>query len=291
MTDLHAAAQFIAAHARLIDRRRFAFLEGDGSADNVLRALAAYRNDDGGIGHLEPDVRAPASQPACLLYALDILHEIDAHDRSLATGALDWLQTVTGEDGGVPFVLGSAQGWPHAPWFQPVDDPPSSLLMTAALAAGAHRLELGHPWLGPATDFCWERAGAFADGSPYTVRFAADFLDAVPDRARAGEALERLAAGIPADGLLRVRAGTEGEVIRPLEVAPFPEHAARRLYDDAVIEEELDRLAAEQQEDGGWTFSWGAWNPAVAWEWRGAVTVAALRTLRAYGRLEVPSRR
>ena len=28
-----------------------------------------------------------------------------------------------------------------------------------------------------------------------------------------------------------------------------------------------------------------AWNPAVAWEWRGAVTVGALHTLRAYGRL------
>ena len=65
---------------------------------------------------------------------------------------------------------------------------------------------------------------------------------------------------------------------------PGPSHAARGLFDDAVIERELDRLAAEQQDDGGWTFSWGAWNPAVAWEWRGAVTVAALRTLKAYGR-------
>jgi hypothetical protein len=37
--------------------------------------------------------------------------------------------------------------------------------------------------------------------------------------------------------------------------------------------------------DGGWTFTWAEWNPAVAWEWRGAVTVAALNTLRAYDRL------
>jgi hypothetical protein len=291
MTDLSSAAQFIAAHARLIDCRRFAFIDGDGSAADVLTALAAYRNDDGGIGHLEPDLRTPASQPACVLYALDILHEVAAGDRSLATGALDWLQTVTGADGGVPGVLGTAKGWPRAPWYQPQDDAPSSPLMTAGLAAGAHRLGLDHPWLGPATDYCWERAGAFAEGDPYTVRFGADFLDAVPDRARADELLDRLVARIPADGLLRVQAGTEGEVIRPLEVAPWPGHAARRLYADAVIERELDRLAAEQQEDGGWTFTWAAWNPAVTWEWRGAVTVAALRTLRAYGRLEVASRR
>jgi hypothetical protein len=286
MTDIAAAAQFIAAHARLIDRRRFAFIEGDGSADNVVRALAAYRNDDGGLGHLEPDLRTPASQPASVLYGLDILHEVGAADTALTGGALDWLKTVTLADGGVPFVLPTAQGWPHAPWYQPPDDPPSSLLMTAALAAAAHRLQLEHPWLGPATEYCWERSDAFAAGeSPYTVRYGADFLDAVPDRARAEELLDQLAARLPADGLLRVDAGTEGEVIRPLEVVPWPEHAGRRLYDDAVIERELDRLAAEQQDDGGWTFTWAAWNPAVAWEWRGAVTVAALRTLRAYGRL------
>jgi hypothetical protein len=115
MTDIAAAAQFIAAHARLIERRRFAVLEGDGSADNVLRALAPYRNDDGGIGHLEPDLRTPASQPACVIYALEILHEVEAADTSLATGALDWLQTVTLPDGGVPFALPTARGWPRAP--------------------------------------------------------------------------------------------------------------------------------------------------------------------------------
>jgi hypothetical protein len=285
MIDRTAAAQFIAAHARLIDRRRFAYLEGDGSPEAVLRALAAYRNDDGGIGQLEPDLRTPASQPACVLYALEILHEVEAADLWLATGALDWLATVTNDDGGVPFVLPTAAGWPHAPFFQPEDAPGSSLLMTSAIAATAHRLGLDHPWLGPATDYCWARVRDALTGGAYTLRFAVDFLDAVPERERAEAELEELAAGMPADGLLRVQGGAEGEMLRPLDLAPWPEHAARRLYDDAVIERELDRLAAEQQQDGGWTFSWNAWNPAVAWEWRGAVTVAALRTLRAYGRL------
>lgn len=283
MTDLAAAAQFTAAHARLIERRRFACLEEDGSVDAVLRALVAYRNDDGGIGHLEPDIRTPASQPACALYAFDILHEVGASDTPLATGALDWLQTITGADGGVPFVLASAKGWPHAPWYQPQDDPGSSLLMTAGLAAGAHRLGLDHPWLGPATEYCWERAGEIAEGDAYTLRFGVDFLDAAPDRARAEEVLAGVADRIPADGLVPVGAG--GEVLRPLDLAPWPEHAARRLYDDAVIERELDRLAAEQRDDGGWTVDFEAWNPVVGWEWRGIATVAALRTLRAYGRL------
>ena len=58
--DLRAARGFMAGHARLLDRRRFEFLFGDGDAELVLAALRAYRNPDGGYGHgLEPDLRAP----------------------------------------------------------------------------------------------------------------------------------------------------------------------------------------------------------------------------------------
>ena len=284
MIDRNAAAQFVAAHARLIDRRRLAHLEGDGSADAVARALDAYRNDDGGLGALEPDVRAPSSQPPCVLYALDVLHEIGARDSALARGALDWLEGVTNEDGGVPFVLPSAAGWPHAPWFKPAEASGSSLLMTAGIAAGAHRLGLAHPWLERASDYCWERLDEALAGA-YTLRSAVDFLDVTPDRGRAGAALDRLAERVPDDGVVPVPGGAEGEVLRPLDLAPWPEHSARRLFDDAVIERELDRLEREQRDDGGWTFSWQAWNPAAAWEWRGVVTVHALRTLRAYGRV------
>ena len=289
MIDPHAAAQFVAAHARLIDRRRFAHLQGEGSAEAVARALAAYRNDDGGLDGLEPDVRAPSSQPACVLYALDILHEIGERDSQLARGALDWLQGVTNDDGGVAFVLPTAAGWPHAPWFQPEEAQGSSLLMTAGIAAGAHRLGLAHPWLDRATEYCWERLDDALAGA-YTLRSAVDFLDAVPDRGRAGAALDSLAGRLPDDGVVPVPGGVEGEALRPLDLAPWPEHSARRLFDDAAIERELDRLAAEQRDDGGWAFSWKAWNPAAAWEWRGAVTVHAVRTLRAYGRLEPAAR-
>ena len=64
MIDLPAARTFIAAHGRLLDRSRFAMLVDGEPAEPVLRALAAYANDDGGFGRaLEPDIRDPASQP------------------------------------------------------------------------------------------------------------------------------------------------------------------------------------------------------------------------------------
>jgi hypothetical protein len=60
--------------------------------------------------------------------------------------------------------------------------------------------------------------------------------------------------------------------------------SARGLFDKPVIEARLDHLSAAQRDDGGWMFNWLTWSPAAEGEWRGAVTVDALRLLRANGR-------
>jgi hypothetical protein len=288
MPDLDAARQFVHSHGRLLERRRFEYLFGQdaGNPDPVLRAVEAYRNADGGFGLMEPDLRTPASQPSAVLYAFEVLEEIGQTPSALTGQALDWLTTVTNDDGGIPFVLHSAEGFAHAPWWTPTPDPPSSLLMTAGVASVAYRLGLeDHPWLGPATTYVWDALTGLKLSDPYAFRYTVHFLDAVPDRARADAGLDHLADRMPDDGVLRVEAGVEGETLGALEVAPRPDHAGRRLFPDAVVERELDDLAAAQRPDGGWDFSWAAWNPAVAWEWRGMVTLAALTTLKAYNRL------
>jgi hypothetical protein len=71
--DLAAAGRFMAKHARILDRRRFELLTGKTDASAVLAALSAYRNTDGGYGHgLEPDLRAPESQPSAALHAFEV---------------------------------------------------------------------------------------------------------------------------------------------------------------------------------------------------------------------------
>ncbi|QEC47148.1 hypothetical protein FSW04_05790 [Baekduia soli] len=285
--DLAGARRFVRSHGRLLERRRMDHLLGGAPATGVLSALAAYRNADGGIGALEPDLRTDTSQPSAVMYALEILTELGpVDDGGLASGALDWLQTVTAPDGSVTFVLPTAADAPHAPWWTPQDAPPASLLMTAGIAAVALRVAPAHPWIGPATAWCWERLGTLPATEPYTLRAVVDLLDAVPDRARADAELDVLADRLPDDGVLRVAAGVEGETLRALDIAPHPGHAGRRLFGDALIGRELDALAGAQAHDGGWTFSWPDWNPAGGHEWRGIVTVKALRTLRAYGRLD-----
>jgi hypothetical protein len=73
--------------------------------------------------------------------------------------------------------------------------------------------------------------------------------------------------------------------LSPLTVAPTADSPWRRLFDDDLIEAHLDHLAAAQQPDGGWPITWTPPSEASRLEWRGIVTLQALRTLTSYGRL------
>jgi hypothetical protein len=283
--NLDAARTFVHSHARLIDRRRFQHAIDGAPAQLVLTALTAYRNTDGGFGALEPDLRTPASQPIPLRYAMDVLATIPPSPESRALGrrALDWLSTVTNEDGGVPFVLPTVVEQPAAPWMQLA--PESSLLATAQLLAGALRLRLEHPWVARAGDYCWPRVADVTPGDGYTFKYVVDLLDVAPDGAFADQQALRLAALVPADGHVPVEGAIEGEELDPMTLAPWPSHIGARLLDERALEQALDDLEAGQRDDGGWDFTWAKWNPAAAWEWRGAVTIEALLTLQAYRRL------
>jgi hypothetical protein len=57
------------------------------------------------------------------------------------------------------------------------------------------------------------------------------------------------------------------------------------LFSDELIEGHLDRLAAGQQDDGGWPIAWNPPAHSSTLAWRGIETLRALRVLAAYGRL------
>src|SRR5262245_36317671 len=101
---LDNAERFVTLNGRVLERRRFDFLFRGGPAEPVRAALDAYRNEDGGYGHaLEPDGRGPGSQPVHVLCALDVLTELDLVGEH-AGGICDYLASITGPDGGAPFV-------------------------------------------------------------------------------------------------------------------------------------------------------------------------------------------
>jgi hypothetical protein len=255
----------------------------------VLAALRAYRNSDGGYGHgLEPDLRAPESQPAAALHAFEVFAEVAPVTAPEAAELCDWLDAIALPDGGLPFALpienpsGSAPLWAHA------DPHAFSLQITAIVAANASRVAAhdpavaAHPWLARATSRCLAAIAALeAAPAAYELAFAVRLLDAVHDRDAAAPALlARLGEYVPEDGRLRVVGGRPDETLWPLDLAPEPGRPARTILDEAAVAADLERLAGEQLEDGGWTVDFQSYSPAAALEWRGYATVRALSVLR-----------
>jgi hypothetical protein len=281
--EIDSAEQFVFANARLLDRHRLAVLLHDAPVTPVLDALRAYRNPDGGFGHaLEPDVRGPHSEPASTLAALEVLIEINAPGDPMIADAAAWIERIADPDGGVPFVMPGAARYPRAPWMVPSE---GGSFLTFALAGALSATGASGQWPSRASDWCWDQLEHAGDIHPYMVKFALEFLDHVADEQRAGAAIERLRPALADDGTIAVAGGIENERIMPLTLSDRPGRRSRALFTDAQIAADLDRLEREQQDDGGWTFDWLAWSPGQSLDWRGALTVRALATLRAHSRI------
>ncbi|GGR41862.1 hypothetical protein GCM10010219_54110 [Streptomyces netropsis] len=262
-------------------------------------ALNAYLGDDGGYGHaLEPDLRGPVSQPLHTAHALRVLDEIGRCGDRRVERVCRYLTAVSTADGALPALHPSLRGYPAAPWIPIVDDPPSDLLATGPVVGLLHRNAVWHAWLFRATDFCWAAVDALGQGAkthPYEVQAAVAFLDGAPDRARAEAAAERIGRVVREQRLavLDPERTTDhpvpdgyapGEHHFPHDYARNPDSVAAAWFTDAELQRSLDFLAASQEDDGGWPIRWREWAPGTRLECRPMVTVAALLTLRAYGR-------
>ena len=286
---LAAARSFMAGHARVLDRRRFELLFEGGDAEPVLAALSAYRNPDGGYGHgLEPDLRAPESQPAAALHAFEVFAEMAPVTARGAVELCDWLDTVALPDDGLPFALPVEDASGCAPFWAQADPQAFSLQITAIVAANANRVAAhdpavaAHPWLVRATSRCLAAIDALETApAAYEFAFAVRLLDAAYDRDDAAPGLlARLGEHVPDDGRLPVTGGRPDETLWPLDLAPEPDRPARTILDETVVATDLERLAGEQEEDGGWSVDFQSFSPAAALEWRGYATVRALTILR-----------
>jgi hypothetical protein len=162
------------------------------------------------------------------------------------------------------------------------------LQVTAQVAVNAHHVAKhdaavrAHPWLPRATEWCLAaidsvRTKPFA----YELLFAIRFLDAVADvEPDALGLLDKLGAYIPADGVVPVEGGVEGEALGALDFVTRPDGAVQKMFAGGILERELERLIDAQESDGGWTVRFVSVSPAAALEWRGYATVEALIRLR-----------
>lgn len=287
MNDTIARAQeFVWANARLLERQLFATLFAGGAKEPVLAALRGYQNADGGFGNgLEPDKRDPHSQPVDCEQALHVLDEIDGFDDPMVARLCDFLPAITTTDGGLPFALPTVNDYPRAPWWSADADPPASLNPTAAIAGLLLKGGVRHPWVEQASEFCHGAISELETDEFHTLMPVIGFLQYAPDRVWAEQELARLAERLAAPGVVATDPNVEGYVQKPLDWAPRADSWARRLFSDEVLATHLQALAARQQPDGGWPISWDPISEGVRLEWRGWVTIQALRTLQSYGAL------
>ncbi len=295
MTDvLTAGRTFLDREGRLVERRLAAVLFDGADPSGAVDTVRAYRNADGGFGHgLEPDKRCPASLPIDVETALEILWvagggTVDGFRGlgldDVVLGACDWLGSVAAPDGGVPSAFPVIEQYPRAEHWSDWTYTPALNLM-AGLAGRLHRIGVSHPWLERATDWTWAKLESGFDEDAHALGEVLVFLAHVPDRDRAEEIGTRVGAWLATARWYRADPADPSYGITPLHLARSPDSPWRRLFDDVSVEGHLDRLARDQQADGGWPITWEPPGSASVLEWRGIETLRALRTLRAYGRI------
>ncbi|MEV6651589.1 hypothetical protein [Streptomyces sp. NPDC051219] len=296
-SPLARAEHFIWLTARVLEQRRFAYHFLGGGADPVETALSAYLVEDGGYGHaLEPDLRGPVSQPLHTGHALRVLDSIGRCGGQRVEKVCRYLTAISTPEGALPALHPSLRGYPSAPFLPVADDPPGALLATGPVVGLLHRNRVWHAWMFRATDFCWAAVESLEKSHPYEIQAAVAFLDGAPDRSRARAAADRLGRLVREQGLVVLDPGRRAEHPVPSGYAPGehhfphdfagrPESLARGWFTDEEMARSLDFLAGEQRKDGGWPISWREWAPGTTYECRPMVTIEALLTLRAHGRI------
>jgi hypothetical protein len=289
-TNFAAARDYIRREGRLLERRLFATCFEGAPADGVVDALRGYRNDDAGFGHgLEPDKRCPASLPIDVEVALQALVAAGTTSEALVLGACDYLAAVAasaGRDGAVPPAFSVIEGYPRAAhWTEWTYEP--GLNPTAGLVGLLTQLKVDHPWVTQATAWCWDQlSGPDLPDEVHTLSEVLVFLEHANDSDRAQQTAERvrdhLLAGV---GMFQADPDAEGYGLSPLHFAPLASSRWRSLFGEDAIQAHLDRKERDQQPDGGWPITWEPPSEASVLDWRGIVTLAALRTLHSYGRL------
>lgn len=134
-----ASKKFILKNSRPLDMARWNYLFENGSKEEVITALKAYQNDDGGFANeLEPDCWNINSIPLQTWVATQIIKEINLDDKNhpIIKGILDYLSSKDEFDGhrwhGLNTVV-TNDNYPHAPWWSYRQKQESTYNPTASL--------------------------------------------------------------------------------------------------------------------------------------------------------------
>ncbi len=300
-TALAQAHNFLGEEARPLEGHLFAYHFAGAGRGGVLDALKHFQNEDGGFGHaLEPDIRTPASSAIATSQAFYTLREVEAPAAEpLVARAVGYLVDSYDAAAAVwPALPPAAADSPHAFWwaYDSLAESFGGFVVNprAALVGHLHHYQSLTPagFLAPLTAAVVDHLNTLPDEMAmydfycYLGLATANNLDQATRR----KILAKLRRIAPV--LVSHDPDSWGEHgVQPLDLAPTPDAPLADLFDPELLQANLDFLIEQQQADGSWppAWSWAA-KDAKAWaaaerEWKGILTVKALTTLRAYGRL------
>ena len=293
-----SAKSFLLERARPLEAARFAYHFGDGERADVIEALLAFRNPDGGFGRgLEPDFRTADSSALATTVGLALLRSIDAAEGPEARAAVEYLvRTHDPSEAHWRLIPREPAEAPHAPWWSQAGRAGEfdrfSLNPTAEVLGYLydHRDAVPGDLLAAVEDRVVDELSG-AELEMHELHCVIRLLESERLPEEVGGAALAAARRAAQRGVARDPAEWSGYALRPLQVAPRPGSPLAAEWADE-IQADLDYEIATQQEDGSWSpaWSWGELHPE-AWEeakleWSGVLTIGKLLTLGRYGRLD-----
>lgn len=115
--------KFIFSNGRLLERKLYSFIFKNGNKEDVIKALVAYQNSDGGFGNgIEPDLLCPDSTAIgaeTAMYYLDILEHVD---NNITEQLFQWIIKKQNEEGYIPHPPKNMHNFPFQAWWDGPDE-------------------------------------------------------------------------------------------------------------------------------------------------------------------------
>ena len=287
-----AALTYLRDHGRPIEQAQAAMLFGKGAAADVIEALQAYQNSDGGFGNgLEPDIRLADSSAYATTIALQVLRRIGLKaDHPMVKSAMGYLMASFDPDkGGWVAVPANVSDAPHAPWWRYSDDvdaqwanPRAEIVGYMLDYCGADDLETA---MGLFKDTL-RRLDTATQVEMHDLQCLVRLAEtaALPTDARDALSTRLVALAPTAVGLKP--SDWEGYSLQPLDIAAQETSPLRELC-QPTLPNNVQHLLARQADNGSWSPPWG-WGeglwPVVEAEWKSYLTFINLTRLEAQRR-------
>lgn len=295
------ALAFVKEQGRDLDRSLLAYYFEGGSADEVLSALAAYQNEDGGFGQgLEPDLRTTASSVIATTVAFQNFRSLGVPaEHSMVRKGLAFLLDAYDESRQVwPIIPPEVEDAPHAPWWD---------YAGSETGFGGFLVNPRVEIVGYLHDYS---AAVPTEMLESLTAAVFEHLDSLPDEIEMHDLICFVSLAetksLPQElqdciwlklakaaehGVARKPEQLTGYVLKPLYVVSSPKAPLADQFAEEVAMN-LDFEIEQQGADGAWSpnFSWGDQHPE-AWqvakrEWQARITLKNLRILRDFGRIE-----